>query len=288
MSRDFQPRASACRGAFTLVELLVVIGIIAVLIGMLLPALNKARTASKDTVCASNVRQIIQCTLIYSTENKGWLPPSVGTTQGQIEFDTAGGVNYGIPRMVVRKLMAAKAAYSPSDDRNTYEPDAPTWTDLLNEYGPHFDGAGYAAGQGRLRLSYLHREQAPKAGSTTGTWNQVKLFVPMFHLDKKRRAEVGERFIGSNLTTGQSFWSFHGGRQDWSSQWDMNKSSGNGMKGNGRGWHVGFTDGSVVFIPNDPSIYKTNAGGTPNTIGMPVQGYLDRHLVWSYWDDTTR
>lgn len=60
--------------AFTLVELLVVIGIIALLIGILLPALNKARESSRSIKCASNIRQLGVAMQFYINENKGILP----------------------------------------------------------------------------------------------------------------------------------------------------------------------------------------------------------------------
>jgi prepilin-type N-terminal cleavage/methylation domain-containing protein len=64
------------RHGFTLVELLVVIGIIAILIALLLPALNRARAHAVSVQCLSNLRQIGQICMQYANENKGWLPPS--------------------------------------------------------------------------------------------------------------------------------------------------------------------------------------------------------------------
>lgn len=60
--------------AFTLVELLVVIGIISVLIAILLPALSKAKLAAKDVRCKSQLRQIVMGLTMYAQEYNGYYP----------------------------------------------------------------------------------------------------------------------------------------------------------------------------------------------------------------------
>src|SRR4029450_9641963 len=62
------------RKAFTLVELLVVIGIIAILIAILLPALKKARQAAQTAACLSNLRVLGQGYAMYTAANNGYLP----------------------------------------------------------------------------------------------------------------------------------------------------------------------------------------------------------------------
>jgi len=68
---------------FTLVELLVVIGIIALLISILLPALSKARKQANTARCLSNLRQVMMGFQFYVGENKGSLPP----TKQQLDDD---------------------------------------------------------------------------------------------------------------------------------------------------------------------------------------------------------
>ncbi len=82
MQKNGRTFSRSRRRAFTLVELLLVVGVIAMLVGILMPALSSARRAAQSVKCLSNLRGIGQAMMLYAGEYKGAIPGS-GNTSGR-------------------------------------------------------------------------------------------------------------------------------------------------------------------------------------------------------------
>ncbi len=122
-------RGGRCEG-FTLVELLVVIGIIALLIGILLPVLGKARDNANRVACLSNMRQIGAAFIMYTGENKGYLP--YNTSYARSGSGTA-GTAAGYSAMYGKDTMNAAR-----DDFSTYGPHPEDWIYWEQKFAPNY------------------------------------------------------------------------------------------------------------------------------------------------------
>jgi prepilin-type N-terminal cleavage/methylation domain-containing protein len=103
---------------FTLVELLVVIGIIALLISILLPSLSKAREQAKIVACASNLRQIGLAMQMYANENKQFVPPVYSGGVNNVPTTSVQSYVYNqtIGLLVPPPVGWSNAAYLPNPD----------------------------------------------------------------------------------------------------------------------------------------------------------------------------
>ena len=141
--------------AFTLVELLVVIGIIALLISILLPTLGKAREASKRAVCLANLRTIGQAYQLYANDYKDQIPLGCRSNQMQRAYEIWDG-NIGTTGQWMTfgllyqngKIKDGRYFYCPSDNTDANQYDTPS-----NPFKPGVPGATNVTRTGYLARS---------------------------------------------------------------------------------------------------------------------------------------
>ena len=132
------------RRAFTLVELLVVIGVIAVLIGLLLPAVSAAREQAKATACLSNLRQLGQAAHAYVVAHKGIYPPAYNG--GGESWDLLHDVASGLYRPGILWEGRGNVAVQQCPG---YEPLAGDGQDPFTGYNYNISFIGHGAGEGQ-------------------------------------------------------------------------------------------------------------------------------------------
>lgn len=140
-------RDNRLRQGFTLVELLVVIGILTVLVALLLPALSKVRKHALEVKCAANLRSIGQALTMY-TQHHGYYPG------GFIYTPPSGG--YALWPVRLRTFMGGEqgAFYCPAaDERSEWTRDGPS---PFGRATTHMPGFGYEAGEPLLDWERSH------------------------------------------------------------------------------------------------------------------------------------